>query len=577
MDKNMIHIDDLVRNKLMGAEEETPSGAWLNMRDLLDQKMPIQPVSNGRNWRRMFGLISGLVLLTTATIGGYKVVVHQQAEQSTTNDQQAETYVPGASQQIVLTASTNKTVAASNKFGSEARGSSQHQYPQLRTKKLVALNISSASNYKATTENQSSVLGNKEANTDSKFSISNAKESKLVESNTAGQTPNDGIKAEHPFIRPKTSETTVASVSKASNATASNNQKQSFNSGTKNTNLTTALPSNQLSKDTFEQMQIIQRYIINPITRTSRIVMDTISFSKMAVDKHALCSIAENKDDNTNVLTRIFASRQELMAEEMKTDAALVKAGIGGNIVSLSNLKTKSRHTKAWDARSFNDVMRDFSFNLTHMKFKPGLLLGYNNLMVEGSLFNGFHFGLSGQLCWDDQWSFMTELKYYHRINNNYTFDDSYVTPAGPNLQKKVQHFFKFSAIQSIELPAAVRYSFNRLDVFGGMNFSYMFGLNPEEVIHPFEPEPFSSNFNQSEPTVFNSSFQNRFCIGGMLGISYAISPSLQLDLRATKNLWDNTSGDASQRISQAIFNGSSFQISVGYKLSGKEKFPKAL
>lgn len=577
MDKNMIHIDDLVRNKLMGAEEETPSGAWLNMRDLLDQKMPIQPVSNGRNWRRMFGLISGLVLLTTATIGGYKVVVHQQAEQSTTNDQQAETYVPGASQQIVLTASTIKTVAASNKFSSEARSSSQHQSPQFRAKKLVALNISSASNSEATTENQSSVLGNKEANTDSKFSISNAKESKLVGSNSVGQTPSGGIKAEHPFIKPKSPETTVASVSKASNATANNNQKQSFNSGTKNTNLTTSLPSNQLSKDTFEQMQIVQRYIINPITRTSRIVMDTISFSKMAVDKHALCSIAENKEDNTNVLTRIFASRQELMAEEMKTDAALVKAGIGGNIVALSNLKTKSRHTKAWDARSFNDVMRDFSFNLTHMKFKPGLLLGYNNLMVDGSLFNGFHFGLSGQLCWDDQWSFMTELKYYHRINNNYTFDDSYVTPAGPNLQKKVQHFFKFSAIQSIELPAAVRYSFNRFDVFGGANFNYMFGLNPEEVTYEFQPEPIGSNYNQSEPTVFTSSFQNRFCIGGMLGISYAISPSLQLDLRATKNLWDNTSGDASQRISQAIFNGSSFQISVGYKLSGKEKFPKAL
>lgn len=577
----MIHIDDLVRNKLMGAEEETPSGAWLNMRDLLDQKMPIQPVANGRNWRRMFGLISGLVLLTTATIGGYKVVVHQQAVQSTFNDQQAETYVPGASQQIVLSASTSKTVAASNKFSSEASGSNQNHLPQLRAKKLVALNSISASNSNSTTENQSSVLGKKEANTKSKFSNNNATDSKLVGSNVAGQMPVGETKVEHPFIKsikPKSSETTVASVSKASNATTNTNQKQSFNSGTKTPNLTTALPSNQLSKDTFEQMQIVQRYIINPITRTSRIVTDTISFSKMAVDKHTLCSIAENKEDNTNVLTRIFASRQEMMAEEMKTDAALMKAGIGGNIVSLSNLKTKSRHTKAWDARSFNEVMRDFSFNLTHMKFKPGLLLGYNNLMVDGSLFNGFHFGLTGQLCWDDQWSFMTELKYIHRISNNYSFDDSYVTPAGPNLQKKVQHFFKFSAIQSIELPAAIRYSFNRLDVFGGANFNYMFGLNPDEVEQPnSQPEPVSSNYNQSEPTVFTGSFQNRFCIGGMLGISYAISPSLQLDLRATKNLWDNTSGDASKRISQAIFNGSSFQISVGYKLSGKEKFPKAL
>jgi hypothetical protein len=69
MDKNMIKIDDLFRQRLGGGEEEDRAGAWLNMRELLDEKMPVGMV----NWRRMFMYAAGLLLLASLSIGGYEI------------------------------------------------------------------------------------------------------------------------------------------------------------------------------------------------------------------------------------------------------------------------------------------------------------------------------------------------------------------------------------------------------------------------------------------------------------------------------------------------------------------------
>ncbi len=68
----MINIDDLVRRRLEGGQESERPGAWLSMRELLDKEMPVA-VATGSSRRRIIGYFTGLLLLATASVGGYKL------------------------------------------------------------------------------------------------------------------------------------------------------------------------------------------------------------------------------------------------------------------------------------------------------------------------------------------------------------------------------------------------------------------------------------------------------------------------------------------------------------------------
>jgi len=76
MDKNMINIDDLLKQRLTDGEEKERPGAWLQMRELLDKEMPVAPVppAASLNRRRMFGYAAALLLLSALGVGGYQML-----------------------------------------------------------------------------------------------------------------------------------------------------------------------------------------------------------------------------------------------------------------------------------------------------------------------------------------------------------------------------------------------------------------------------------------------------------------------------------------------------------------------
>src|ERR1043165_1007295 len=110
MDNNMIHIDDLVRQRLRGGEEPERPGAWLSMRELLDKEMP---VSAGYNWRRIIGYFSALLLISTASLGGYRLYNSHEASFGTavTGGGQGTVAYNGASGGV-----GNLPVAANNNY-----------------------------------------------------------------------------------------------------------------------------------------------------------------------------------------------------------------------------------------------------------------------------------------------------------------------------------------------------------------------------------------------------------------------------------------------------------------------------
>ena len=73
MDKNLISIDDLVRQRLSGGEEQEREGAWSRMRDLLDTEMPKKKAFGFGFWKRAFMMAGIFFLSASITFGGYEL------------------------------------------------------------------------------------------------------------------------------------------------------------------------------------------------------------------------------------------------------------------------------------------------------------------------------------------------------------------------------------------------------------------------------------------------------------------------------------------------------------------------
>ena len=149
----------------------------------------------------------------------------------------------------------------------------------------------------------------------------------------------------------------------------------------------------------------------------------------------------------------------------------------------------------------------------------------------------------------------------------------------GSYLQGNVRHFFRFTSLQSIEMPLALRYAAGRLNLFGGLNLAYHFAVNADE--QTFRPAdtayiPFNNPNKIKGQGVRYDDFKARFALGGLLGISWEISPSIQLDLRASKDLWDNAYGLGAERVSTELYNAPSMQFSLFYRFSQRNQIPKA-
>jgi|GEM_PF-1615510 len=73
MDNNMISIDELMKRRLEGGEEQDRSGAWLQMKDLLDKEIPRDKPVGLLFWRRLFTYTGALLLLCALSLGGYEI------------------------------------------------------------------------------------------------------------------------------------------------------------------------------------------------------------------------------------------------------------------------------------------------------------------------------------------------------------------------------------------------------------------------------------------------------------------------------------------------------------------------
>lgn len=73
MNKDMMNIDDFVRDKLGGHTEKEDPAAWLKMKALLDKEMPEKAAPMVFGWRKPMAFLGAALLIGALCVGGYQL------------------------------------------------------------------------------------------------------------------------------------------------------------------------------------------------------------------------------------------------------------------------------------------------------------------------------------------------------------------------------------------------------------------------------------------------------------------------------------------------------------------------
>jgi hypothetical protein len=263
--------------------------------------------------------------------------------------------------------------------------------------------------------------------------------------------------------------------------------------------------------------------------------------------------IAESSTAETVSIAELNAS-----GSEVKAKVATEKKHSGVSLIQKLSL-------------AFNEVKQ----NASATRFVAGLTAGINSNFFGPSTFKGFQFGLTGDIIFNSNWNIMTEMKYFHRLNNNTSIDDNFYsyTPVGGQYRKQLQlNSYSFSALHSLEMPVAVRYSKGSFNFYAGANFLYSFSINTGATTLPAStvaPEYVAEPGNDDKGVLSETDFKSRFGLGYLFGFSYKVAPNVDIDLRNVQTVWDNAATTGAKSISGQLYKTPSLQLSIMYRLGG--------
>jgi hypothetical protein len=280
-------------------------------------------------------------------------------------------------------------------------------------------------------------------------------------------------------------------------------------------------------------------------------------------------SAAARKSGNNNV--------DEDGQEESKImPAATASSSVAAN--HTGGAETKSKASKkgsgvsllARMSAAFNDVKT----NASGAQFSAGITAGINSNFFGPHSFKGFQFGMTANMVFNDSWNLLGELKYFHRLNNNSAIEDNYYvyTQVGNQYRKDLlMNSYSFSALHSLEMPVAIRYSKGNFNFYTGGNFLYSFSINTGAATMPSNiPGTFvNEQGTDNAPKYKEEDFRSRFGLGYLLGFSYLVGPNTSIDLRSVQTLWDNAATTGAKSISGELYKTPSLQLSIMYRLGG--------
>lgn len=646
----MIHIDDLVRQRLDGAEEPDRAGSWLRMKELLDKEMPVQ-TGTGSGRKRIIGYFAGLLLLTAASVGGYQYY----------SDNQSGIYVSGGSDELYSESNTTPEVLSVTMPARNARSSEpgQHSSSSSSTgssKQDAAGSISGANQSAANASIQRHNTGSTHQGGNNQQFASNVparSATNFAEGHNDKSTDPLQKSSNTPLNSGGSNQKSVPGLgTEMNNASANNNRNtvpvereaisfstlplQAANGRTLNmlptasstrVNPPTTRPVH-FRFETIETIEIVHHRVYDANTQKIVYRIDTVPKGKQvvarAVPEPATASAKENSSIAGNQpkpkTTKETSAKQSAPVAKSAGAAGPLVAkndkpapaenvvpqssvpGLAGrtdesqNAAAATEQKSAGKHFKLWDAEKFEEAVEKFKYKMAKIQVFPGVMGGINASLFTPNALGGFQIGLTSLIAMNDWWSLMVELKYIHRFNTGSTVRDDYmsVVPGtssvnfvtGPNGQsmkeyvwkdQSVAHYFNFDAVQTLEMPVALRYNWGRVYAQGGANLTYSMPIKasevtyyrndttPHRVLYPATHDDVAF-IEDDKPLVKLEDFGPRFGVGYVLGGGFMFSPAVYMDLRVAQTFWDNSKTEGAKQISNDLLRTPSLQFSVGYR-----------
>lgn len=589
MDNNFVHIDELFKKGLSGGEEQEQSGAWLNMKELLDKEMP-----EGGAWRtrRPYRRYLTTLLILLALGGGAYVLNHQYHFISrTAGNNTIATATPAATGIDDHIPSSNSITNSEDRNNKAIIAGAAK--PSVTANNKAALSKNDIIHKSAAGQPVSASRKEQNRNTVSPAAIitSNNKPSYINNNNATYTTKEPGAKS--PMI-------TTADVN-SSARTKSRFDKKDVN----NTSRELVIASNEnkiyqdesgnilkLKSDSMDQVSVFEHSVAEKAIDTKgnkivkhKIVSDTLNKQKVLVQRLVALSPLE-----TAALKQLEVS-PVINAAPLNSGALYASGERAVKLITLSDYKVKS---KTVTPVRLKEIIGNTGNHIGSMfdgtkKYYVGIISGGNYSFGKTQAL-GLHIGIGGYYAINERLTLGVEALYSYRSFGSYKLLDPYTTydiisqteEAGNwNFNyKSNQHndYYKIDNLQTISVPLYLNYSFGRVSVSGGVNIAYAFKMHPvlsNDVITAEGSTTSTTSVFPLQPTsaeVAQADFRSRCGLGYVLGIAYDINRKLSIDARATQVFWDNATGNMSQELSRATFRLPTLQLGLSFYFGRRDK-----
>lgn len=558
MDKNLIHIDDLVRQRLNGEEEER-AGAWLRMKDLLDKDMPNKAA--GFAWRKTLVSAAVVVALATAGLTAYEMSSSFRGNAIGSNAEKAANPSFATNK---ATEKTNNTTANNTKSELPIVENQSNVNPNSGTTTVVTTTNDHSKSTNKTHSANKTTNANTSNNVIPAPSASVGKDviAKNNNVNQPQQTTSPGTTTPNTTPDGNRKENNGGSLASVNPPSQGNQRSTPETAGTKMKEVPFETYNNKTSvdpltgKETYTRELIDQGTTMVPVPSTPEVAALDPNKELSAPPKQFI-PMGPPPDEFPSMLANNANSKHE-----SKNAGKMTKGG------------------KGWNFNAFKEFLDRADYQLGQTKINTGIVGGLNSTFGNYGM-RGFNVGLYTNFVFNPFWSVKVEGKYVQRFNNNAnTYDNDYTkyTPGtnGMFTQEEKRHFFKYSTASSLEMPIMLTYSnnsdkANHWKLFGGANLAYFFNIKAEETERTTVTGSVATAPATTSPMTL-SDFNSRFGLGYVVGGGYQFNKQLGLDMRMTHMVSDNAKGKGAQQISKDLYKTPSLQLTLSYRFGANKK-----